>query len=189
VNEEGDKFMKLMKDPLTGSFNIPLPGKEQFPRESNGSEDSCRSAFRDMVAETTPEALPAFDQLAWFGDIRRALYLARAAAGMTQKGLADKIGIDQSEISRLENKMGPTVELGTIKRYLDRCDAEVGLTIILRKDRRVILDQLGTLSLDKITERLVEQLKDTIVAQLKKHFEEASPSHSRNATIDQTGEK
>ena len=63
------------------------------------------SDFRNFVNEQLqdPEFRAEYENARPEFELTRALIAARIAAGMTQKDLADKSGVRQSNISRIEN--------------------------------------------------------------------------------------
>jgi transcriptional regulator with XRE-family HTH domain len=69
------------------------------------------------------EGYDARDALIRVGEMLRQV---REAAGLTQDELADKIGMKQPAISRLESGTGPHgPELDTVMRFVHGCDLEL----------------------------------------------------------------
>jgi transcriptional regulator with XRE-family HTH domain len=60
-----------------------------------------------------------------------ALVLARVRkqAGRTQKDIADITGWDKAFVSRLESALGGLPDQQTIARYVEACNAKVGLVV------------------------------------------------------------
>lgn len=75
------------------------------------------STYRDFLDEQLkdPEFKAEYEGLEPEFAIIRAMIEARQSAGLTQKQLAEKTGIDQSEISRYENGNG-NPSLRTLQR-------------------------------------------------------------------------
>lgn len=64
----------------------------------------------------------------------------RAAAGATQADVAERSGIAQGEVSKLEAREDlDRVELGTIRRYLEALGADLELVAIMKNGARVAL--------------------------------------------------
>lgn len=75
------------------------------------------STYRDFLDEQLkdPKFRAEYEELEPEFAIIRAMIEARQSAGLTQKQLAEKTGIDQSEISRYENGNG-NPSLRTLQR-------------------------------------------------------------------------
>ncbi len=78
-------------------------------------------AYRALSGEALPEERLA--ELLWYERLRRRLVGIRKAAECTQNAVANAIGVTQSEVSRLENTLGPGTQLGTVRAYLEACDS------------------------------------------------------------------
>ena len=78
------------------------------------------SELRDYINEQfkDPEFKKEWDNLEPEMEVVRAMIKARTAQNLTQKDLADKTGINQANISKLENgNMNPSLKL--LKRIAD----------------------------------------------------------------------
>ena len=87
------------------------------------------SELRDYINEQfkDPEFKKEWDNLEPEMEVVRAMIKARTAQNLTQKDLAEKTGINQANISKLENgNMNPSLKL--LKRLAD------GLGMNLRKE-------------------------------------------------------
>ena len=82
---------------------------------------SAAQAYRYLSGQDLPDEQMA--ELLWWERLRRCLVQIRLAAGRTQSAVAEAIGVTQSEISRLENTLGPGTQLGTVLTYLKACDS------------------------------------------------------------------
>ena len=58
-----------------------------------------------------------------------ALYEARHAAGLTQKELADKLGIKQAYIAQIE-KCKKNITFSTLSKYAHACGKKIAITLI-----------------------------------------------------------
>jgi len=73
------------------------------------------------------EGYEARDALIRMGEMLRQ---AREARGLTQEALAEKIGMKQPAISRLEAGFGPHgPEIDTVMRYVHGCDLELVVAV------------------------------------------------------------
>jgi hypothetical protein len=71
-------------------------------------------------------------------DRKLPLRALREAAGKTQEALATASGMDQSEISRVEQR--DDLRLSTLRRYTQALDAELELIAVLPTGHRIKLD-------------------------------------------------
>ncbi len=85
------------------------------------------TTFNDFIAELAseakaegPEAVAELEALRLHFSLARQLAAQRRALHLTQKQLADRTGIDQAEISRIERGQSnpTTATLGTLTRAL-----------------------------------------------------------------------
>jgi FimV-like protein len=78
------------------------------------------------------EGYEARDALIRVGEM---LSKARESSGLTQEALADRIGMKQSAISRLESGFGPHgPELDTVMRFVHGCDLELVVAVKSKGD-------------------------------------------------------
>jgi|SRR5271168_4743675 len=78
---------------------------------------------RGMQYEGFREGYEARDGLIRLGNLLRQ---AREVSGLTQESLAEKIGMTQPAISRLESGFGPHgPEMDTVMRFVHGCEAEL----------------------------------------------------------------
>ena len=93
------------------------------------------SEFRELLNEQLkdPEFKKEWDDIQPEMDVIRAMIDARLSQNLTQKELAERTGINQAEISRLENgTRNPSLRL--LKRLADGLGMELKLEFIpLRK--------------------------------------------------------
>lgn len=55
------------------------------------------------------------------------IHAARIKSGLTQKQLAEKAGLTQQMVSRIENANVPNMAYNTVRRIADALDMDVGL--------------------------------------------------------------
>lgn len=93
------------------------------------------SEFRELLNEQLkdPEFKKEWDDIQPEMDVIRAMIDARLSQNLTQKELAERTGINQAEISRLENgTRNPSLKL--LKRLADGLGMELKLEFVpLRK--------------------------------------------------------
>ena len=71
-------------------------------------------------------------------DQRLPLRALREAAGATQEEVADRSGMDQSEISRIEQR--DDLKLSTLRRYAQALGAQIEVTAVLDSGHRIRLE-------------------------------------------------
>jgi DNA-binding XRE family transcriptional regulator len=71
-------------------------------------------------------------------DRRLPLRVLREVAGKTQAEVAEAAEMDQSEISRVEQR--DDLKLSTLRRYARAFDAEIEIAAVLKGGRRIRLD-------------------------------------------------
>ena len=76
---------------------------------------------------TEPEYKAAYDALEQEFSIANALIKARSEAGMTQKDVAEKLGISQPSVARMES--GKDVSIKAIARYAKAVGRKITLEI------------------------------------------------------------
>jgi predicted XRE-type DNA-binding protein len=91
-------------------------GKASYQRWSDG-----------LVA--TEEGRKLYEEEAAKKDLWLQLVEARMAAGLTQKELANRLGISQSRVSRLEKRGYDTYTLTTLRRYVAALGDEFQLEV------------------------------------------------------------
>lgn len=107
--------MQDMKDTL-----LPDPQTARRPASSDPFDKAAPASdapSADAAEGTAPKAALA-----------RALRDARTAAGLTQSVLAQRSGLTQSHISRLESPTGSLPTLETILRYATACGASAQIS-------------------------------------------------------------
>ena len=69
---------------------------------------------------------------------------ARAAAGMSQAEIADRMGTTQSAVARLESGRGKhSPSLGTLRKYARALGYRVDLRLVKEKGKASVLDRTG----------------------------------------------
>lgn len=95
--------------------------------------------FRQFMDEQMkdPEFASAYEEIQPEMDVIRAIVEARISQDMTQKELAERTGINQADISKLENgTRNPSLKL--LKRLADGMDMTLKIEFIPKKGSRSI---------------------------------------------------
>ncbi len=97
--------------------SIPI-GKGAPAQRTEPFQDAAE-AYKYFTGETMSagEAADAF----WYVRLRQRMIARRKAAVENQAKVASAMGTSQSEVSRLENGLGPGTRLGTLRTYLAVC--------------------------------------------------------------------
>jgi DNA-binding XRE family transcriptional regulator len=90
-------------------------------RPSNEIDDYI-AAFSDEERQEYVAAETALD-------LASMLYQIRQKQGLTQRGAAERAGLKQQAISRLE-KAASNMQLGTLQRYLDALGYHIEISVI-----------------------------------------------------------
>src|SRR5262249_1790918 len=113
------------------------------PRLRQAEEDALRSQLADLREEMQQyEALRAGRQpvlqLESFDDLPRALIQARIAAGLSQKELAERLGLKEQQIQRYEATEYASAKLTRVKQVLRALGLQLRLesTALTQETRR-----------------------------------------------------
>lgn len=96
------------------------------------------SELRDYINEQfkDPEFKKEWDNLEPEMEVVRAMIKARTAQNLTQKDLAEKTGINQANISKLENgNMNPSLKL--LKRIADGLGMNLRIEFIPKNNKAI----------------------------------------------------
>ena len=108
---------------------------KKIPKRFLGKRGNTMSEFRELLNEElkNPEFKKEWDNIQPEMDVIRAMVDARISQNLTQKELAERTGINQADISKLENgTRNPSLKL--LKRLAAGMDMELKLEFIpLRK--------------------------------------------------------
>jgi predicted transcriptional regulator len=89
--------------------------------------------WSDLKAERfSPEDVEKLRKEALRDLLEEDLRALREAAGVTQEELAEKVGADQSQISRLERRGGGDARVSLLKRYVEALGGEIQIVATLR---------------------------------------------------------
>jgi predicted transcriptional regulator len=89
--------------------------------------------WSDLKAERfSPEDVEKLRKEALRDLLEEDLRALREAAGVTQEELAEKVGADQSQISRLERQGGGDARVSLLKRYVEALGGEIQIVATLQ---------------------------------------------------------
>jgi predicted transcriptional regulator len=92
-----------------------------------------RHKWSDLKAERFgPEDVDKIRKEALRDLLEEDLRALREAAGVTQEELAEKVGADQSQISRLERQGGGDARVSLLKRYVEALGGEIQIVATFR---------------------------------------------------------
>lgn len=122
---QAKRFEQTLKELMSGSHG----DEELHPLIVKAREDAIRSQLSDLRAELEEyEALKAgrfeLKQLGVVSGIPTMLIKARIAQGMSQRDLAEKIGLKAQQIQRYEATNYASVSLSRIREVIDGLSTE-----------------------------------------------------------------
>ena len=104
--------------------NVEEPAKDFLKREGKQNMSSFNEFLNKQLDD--PEFKKEWENIQPEMDVIRAIIEARISQNMTQKELAERTGIDQADISKLENgTRNPSLKL--LKRLADGMDMNLSL--------------------------------------------------------------
>lgn len=86
--------------------------------------------LRDAIAARSPESQARIKEMADEMVLETGLQLMREALQLSQKSLAESMGISQPAITQIEQR-GNDIKLGTLKRYIEAMGGKLSLTVEL----------------------------------------------------------
>ena len=84
--------------------------------------------YHEQQMRDNPENKAAYDALEQEFAIANALIQARSEAGMTQKDVAEKLGVSQPAVARMES--GKNISIKAIARYAKAVGRPINLSIL-----------------------------------------------------------
>ena len=84
--------------------------------------------YHEQQMRDNPEYKTAYDALEQEFAIANALIQARSEAGMTQKDVAEKLGVSQPAVARMES--GKNISIKAIARYAKAVGRPINLSIL-----------------------------------------------------------
>jgi DNA-binding XRE family transcriptional regulator len=107
------------------------------PNEKNGkilkSEGARR--YEDYWAKqmADPEFRAVYEEEAAKSDLWLQLVEARQAAGLTQQQMAERMGVSQAQVARIEKRDYDAYTLKTLRRYVAALGEGFSLEVIIRR--------------------------------------------------------
>lgn len=86
--------------------------------------------LRDAIAARSPESQARIKEMADEMILETGLQLMREELHLSQKSLAESMGVSQPAITQIEQR-GNDVKLATLKRYIEAMGGKLSLTIEL----------------------------------------------------------
>lgn len=86
--------------------------------------------LRDAIAARSPESQARIKEMADEMVLETGLQLMREELQLSQKSLAESMGISQPAITQIEQR-GNDIKLGTLKRYIEAMGGKLSLTVEL----------------------------------------------------------
>ena len=93
----------------------------------------------------TPEKAARYQEIAHRADLWLQLVEARQAAGLTQRQVAQRLGVSQAQVARIEKQGYESYTLTTLHRYLRALGEGFSLEISVRK-----LPYVGESTMEKV---------------------------------------
>ncbi|WP_435011207.1 helix-turn-helix domain-containing protein [Tundrisphaera lichenicola] len=115
-------------------FGLSTPGPDDFGTGVDESYPNARATF-DRVVQLVLSGSPSVPPVA----VRLAQL--RQAAGLTQAALADRLGIKQANVSKVENR--DDLHLSTVARFVEGMGARLSVRAIFPDGRALELDLPG----------------------------------------------
>ena len=84
--------------------------------------------YHEQQMRDNPEYKAAYDALEQEFAIANALIQARSEAGMTQKDVAEKLGVSQPAVARMES--GKNISIKAIARYAKAVGRPINMSIL-----------------------------------------------------------
>lgn len=92
---------------------------------------------------STPEGRRAYAEEAAKKELWLQLVEARMDAGLTQQELADRLGVSQAQVARLERRGYDAYTLTSLRRYVDALGNGYRLDVSIQAGRTDITDAMG----------------------------------------------
>ena len=81
----------------------------------------------------TPEKRARYQEIAAKSDLWLQLVEARQAAGLTQVELAQRLGVSQAQVARIEKRGYDAYTLNTLRRYIQALGSDFALEVRVRQ--------------------------------------------------------
>ena len=101
--------------------------KHDLIEEGEQDYEEWRASLTD-----TPEKRARYEQIAAKSDLWLQLVEARQAAGLTQRALAERLGVSQAQVARLEKRGYDAYSLSSLRRYVEALGEGFSLEVTVR---------------------------------------------------------
>lgn len=98
-------------------------------REDEDHRGDSTSGVKELISdilEARPDVARKWDDSRLRRDLGEALVRLRKRAGLTQKQLAQALGMDQAQVSRMESATGSWPSPRSMQRYAAACSVDFG---------------------------------------------------------------
>ncbi|MDN3454608.1 helix-turn-helix domain-containing protein [Psychrobacter sp. APC 3350] len=92
--------------------------------------------LKDMLSERSPESQARIQRMASEMRLETQLYKLREEMGVSQKALAELLGIKQPSLSAIENR-GHDLKIETMKRYVEAMGGKLSMNVELPTGRHI----------------------------------------------------
>jgi DNA-binding XRE family transcriptional regulator len=90
----------------------------EVSKQALSAEQQSYQEWRDKL-RSNPDYQAIYDEESTKGELWLQLVEARQAAGLTQQQMADRLGISQAQVSRLEKEGYDAYTLTSLRRYVE----------------------------------------------------------------------
>lgn len=106
-----------------------MDGKAKQGRIREGEQDY--EEWRASLVDT-PEKRALYEDVAARSDLWLQLVEARLAAGLTQRELAQRLGVSQAQVARIEKRGYDAYTLTSLRRYVEALGEGFSLEVTVR---------------------------------------------------------
>jgi predicted XRE-type DNA-binding protein len=106
-------------------------------RDYSAEGEASYQAWRDTL-RADPEYQKIYEEEAAKSELWLQLVEARQAAGLTQKQVAERMGVSQAQVARIEKRGYDAYTLRSLRRYIEALGDEFKLEVAVKKDNELI---------------------------------------------------
>jgi DNA-binding XRE family transcriptional regulator len=104
-------------------------------RDYSAEGEASYQEWRDKL-RADPEYQEIYAEEAAKSDLWLQLVEARQAAGLTQKQVADRMGVSQAQVARIEKRGYDAYTFRTLRRYVEALGHDFSLQVTVVKDKQ-----------------------------------------------------
>jgi DNA-binding XRE family transcriptional regulator len=101
-------------------------------RKTNEGQKRYEEYWAKQMAD--PEFQRVYEEEAKKKELWLQLVEARAASGLTQQQVAERMGVSQAQVARIEKQGYDAYTLRTLRRYIEALGIEYSLEIAVKRD-------------------------------------------------------